>query len=81
MARAAHYHVLVGLCGLYMPSSNYVVETRKQAENTARELAAQYRDEGDRVTGSPRRGYRVGQSECIEITGCDDPECLADLDE
>jgi hypothetical protein len=81
MARGDHFHVLVGLCGLYMPNENLVYQTRKEAEAGAREIAEQFRDDGERVTGSARAGYLVGNSECIEVTGCDDPECLRDSDD
>jgi hypothetical protein len=78
---ATHFHMLVGLCGLYMPDENHVYVSRKEAEDGARELARQFRDDGERVTGSARAGYyQVGDNYCIEITGCDDAECLRDLE-
>jgi hypothetical protein len=82
MARAGHFHVLVGLCGMYMPDENHVYRTRKEAEDGARSLARQFRDDGDTVTGSVRDGfYRVGDDYCIEITDCDEQDCLRDLDD
>lgn len=82
MGARRHFHVLVGLCGMYMPNENHVYLTRKEAEEGARWLADQFRDDGERVTGSARSGYyAVGESECIEITDCTEAECLRDLDE
>jgi hypothetical protein len=74
---ARHFHVLVGLCGLYMPDDNVVCETRKEAEDAARSIAKQYRDDGERVSGSAKSGYyTVGENHCIEIADCDDAQCL-----
>ncbi len=74
-----HYHVLVGLAGMYMPNDNTVCRTRREAEACARDTAARFRDDGDRVSGSARAGYyTVGESECIEITDCDTAACLDD---
>jgi hypothetical protein len=78
---ATHFHLLVGLCGLYMPDENHVYESRKEAEDGARELVKQFRDDGETVTGSARAGYyQVGESYCIEITGCDEADCLRDFE-
>jgi len=81
MAHAEHFHVLVGLCGLYMPDRNEIFETRRDAQTHAREVAQEFRDEGERVSGTARDGYTVGDNYCIEITPCDDAECLRGLDE
>lgn len=79
--KRGHFHVLVGLCGLYLPDENHVYATRKKAEAGARSVARQRRDDGEHVTGSVREGmYRVGDDYCIEITECDEAECLGDLD-
>jgi hypothetical protein len=82
MSARRHFHVLVGLSGMYMPNENHVYLTRREAEGGARLIADRFRDDGERVTGSARSGYyAVGESECIEITDCDRAECLRDLDE
>jgi hypothetical protein len=78
--RAGHYHVLVGLCGMYMPDENHVFETRKEAEAGARAIAERAEEDGERVVGSPRLGYQIGNRHCIEVVPCDDAECTADLD-
>jgi hypothetical protein len=77
-----HFHVLVGLCGLFMPHENRVFATRIEAEEAAREIAVEYRDQGDEVTGSAKSGYfTVGENECIEISECTESDCLRDLEE
>ena len=40
-----HYHVLEGLEGLYMPDSNYVCATRREAELLAATIAAEAKDD------------------------------------
>jgi hypothetical protein len=82
MAHAKHFHVLAGLEGMYMPNENRVYETRREAEGGARSLAQMHREEGERVTGSARSGYyTVGDHHSIEITDCDQADCLLGLDE
>jgi hypothetical protein len=77
-----HYHVLVGLAGLYMPNSNTVCRTRREAESNAAWWAREAREQGDKVTGSAKTGYySVGEHECIEITECDISECLEDIEQ
>jgi hypothetical protein len=79
-----HYHVLVGLCGLYMPDSNVVFTSKREAQSYARDEAERARDDGERVRKIPHAGhgyYQVGDSHCIEVADCDQPECLSDLDE
>jgi hypothetical protein len=72
--------VLSGLCGLFMPSENEVYATQRDAEEAARKLARQFRDDGERVTGSAREGYyQVGDNWCIEITECDEAACLEEI--
>lgn len=73
----AHYHVLCGMTGGYMPNSNYYAATRKDAEASARELAANARsDEYTCVTGSASSGwYDVGKNEYIEIMKCFEDDC------
>ena len=81
MAGTQHFHVLAGLCGLYMPDENYVYRTRGEAEQGARELAQQFRDDGERVSGSAKGGYfKIGKDYCVEVTDCDQVECLSDLE-
>lgn len=76
-----HYHVLCGLRGCYMPNSNNVHRTRRDAERDAAWCADDRRGYGDKVTGSARQGYyEVGEGECIEITTCTDATCLQESD-
>lgn len=76
-----HFHVLSGLRGLYMPNENTVHRTRKSAEATARETAANARDDGYKVRGSASSGlYAVGEDQSIEITACDVADCLDDVE-
>ena len=77
-----HFHVLVGLCGLFMPNENRVLATHSEAEKAAREIADEYRDQGEEVTGSAKSGYfTVGANQCIEISECTESDCLRDLEE
>jgi hypothetical protein len=77
-----HFHVLTGLAGAYMPNDNQVYATRTEAEDAAREIAEDFREQGERVEGSAESGYyAVGDNESIEITDCDERDCLRDLDE
>ena len=67
---------------MYMPDTNEVHVSRKDAEAGARWHAAEARDNGEHVSGSARAGYyRIGDHECIEISECDEPECLSDLED
>ena len=75
-----HFHVLIGMCGLYMPDENHVFRTRKEAEADARWYAEQLRDQGDPVSGSARYGYFVGDDYCIAVSECTETECLQDLE-
>jgi len=77
---AKHYHVLVGMRGLYMPDVNEAFGSRKEAEASARAYADQMRDQGDPVSGSARQGYLVGDDYSIEIADCAEADCLADLE-
>lgn len=79
MSRRSHFHVLVGLCGLYLPDDNRLFTSRKEAERAARAIVDEFRDEGEVVTGSARAGYwHVGDRYCVEITDCDEASCLVD---
>lgn len=72
-----HYHVLSGLTGGYLPNSNDVCATRREAEASARWLASTFRDDETRVSGSARDGwYNVGEYEYIKITECMEPDCM-----
>jgi len=88
MARRKHYHVLMGMEGGYMPSSNSFAENRKEAVGSALEDIARHRDQGRGYTaiGSAARGLWVLHTphegphtlnEYIEIVECDEPECRA----
>jgi hypothetical protein len=80
-----HYHVLLGMSGGYMPDTNAVVRTRRDAEETARWYAREFRDHPElfRVTGSARDGlYVIERKEAIdalpyliEIVECFEPDC------
>ena len=80
--RGGHWHVLVGLRGCYMPGTNDVYLTRREAEAGARWWAEQYRDDGSedgetKVTGSARACYyAVGEHNCIEVTHCTVEGCM-----
>jgi hypothetical protein len=73
---ARHYHVLVGLRGLYMPNENHIYRTLKAAREGAAEIADFYRDQGEDVSGSASSGYLIGENESIELVRCDDARCL-----
>jgi hypothetical protein len=81
---AKHYHVLTGMCGLYMPNENHVFSTLREAQSFAREEAARARDEGERVRKVPHAEYGyyvIGNDACIEVTDCAEPDCLSALDD
>ena len=72
-----HYHVLQGLRGCYMPNTNDVYRTKREAQSGAAWWAENARDEGERVVGSARSGfYEVGDHCSIEVTDCDSEMCL-----
>ena len=74
-----HYHVLSGLTGGYMPNTNEMCATRKEAEASARWLAQSMRDQDIKVSGSASAGwYDCGKWEYIEITKCSEPDCSED---
>jgi hypothetical protein len=77
--RAKHYHVLVGLRGLYMPNENHVYRTLKEAREGAADIAEFYLDQGEDVRAS-MTGYLVGDNDSIELVPCDDARCLDDVD-
>ncbi len=80
-----HYHVLIGLRGLYMPNTNHVCSTLVEARGLAKETAENFRDEdtsvrrinADYYTFGPRRG---GHNECIEVSVCDETRCRIEED-
>lgn len=81
---ARHYHVLIHQSG-YMPDTNDVCTSRRDAEEQAKFWADRYREDGTyKVEGSARTGgYRVMPKDAspytlptyIEITRCDFEEC------
>ena len=89
-----HYHVLVGLRGCYMPDSNDVCRTLQDAFSAASWQIEGERDAGHKVQGSKRDRFWVVRDpagipqgrgsygwRAIEITECNEPECLCpDLD-
>ena len=71
-----HYHVLSGLTGGYMPNTNDVCTSRRDADASARWLAQTMRDSNLKVSGSASAGwYDVGEYEYIEVTTCNEPDC------
>jgi hypothetical protein len=77
-----HFHVVLGPRGIYLPDEEQVCATRDEAEDVARWIAAEQRQDGERVFGSAARGYYwVGKFHCIEITDCVEEHCLDELDE
>ncbi len=78
-AAKTHYHVLCGLTGGYMPNSNEVYRTRRDAEAGARWLAESFRDGETKVRGSASAGYyECGKWEYIEINPCTETDCETD---
>jgi hypothetical protein len=66
---------------MYMPDTDEVCRSRRDAEASATEHASFAREFGDSVTGSARSGrYYIGEHYGIEITECDDKSCLDALD-
>jgi hypothetical protein len=81
-ADSSHFHVMSGLAGGYMPNENQTYRTREEAEDAAREMARDFRENGEKVSGSAKQGfYTVGDHQYIEIADCDQADCLSDLDE
>lgn len=86
-----HYHVLVGLQGLYMPNSNEVHPTLRSALASACWLKDEYNDEtwqiedteerkAARFHGSIYRNrYASNEHECIEVTTCDSEDCVSEI--
>lgn len=54
---AKHYHVIAGLAGGYLPNTNDVFTTKRDATRYALDLIERYRDDGERVVGNARTGY------------------------
>lgn len=76
-----HYHVLFGLQGGYMPESNEMFTTIREAERYAAALAQDWREQGERVKGNAQSGlYLVGDWWLIEITTCYEEECIEELE-
>jgi hypothetical protein len=71
-----HYHVLCGLKGLYMPDSNDVYPSYRKALSGAADGARHAKECGDKVTGSAREGFDVGEHHAIWIQECDMKDCL-----
>jgi hypothetical protein len=81
-AEPAHFHVLTGLAGGYMPNDNHVYSTRAEAEDAAHDLAEEFREQGETVSGSAKDGFfTVGKNEYIEVVDCGRAECLRDPDQ
>jgi hypothetical protein len=56
---APHYHVHQGMRG-YLPNSTFYAETRKMAEDIAKEEVSACRDAGYKMRGSAKRGWYEG---------------------
>ena len=76
-SKRAHYHVLVGMGGGYMPFSNFPCKTKGDAQHIARWEAQEWRDDYAnnengkmvpvyRVTGNKRDGYTMARRENTE---------------
>jgi len=78
-----HYHVLAGFNGLYMPDSNDVCYTKREAQACLHELAEDARDRIacdkmdaapgdhiDRITGSYRDGCYIVERSSTQIDYC-----------
>jgi len=85
-----HYHVLGGLHGC-MPSINYTCKTLGEAreilkDEKEKEIDIWYQVEHKprvRIEGQVRNGYLEitnGTIDYLEITTCQEPDCLIDLD-
>jgi hypothetical protein len=74
-----HYHVLTGLGGGYMPSSNEVYETKADALRGAREMKGIFQNDPEtKVKG--RAGFYTVGNEYIEVTECTEGDCLSHRD-
>jgi hypothetical protein len=64
-----HWHVLIGLRGLYMPDANYAFTSRKQARQAAADFAEQEREgaecEGHESTEGPAGIATYCDGSCI----------------
>jgi len=79
-----HYHVIAGLSGGYLPNSNEVYQTKREALAGARFHLDGYREAGEKVRGSAKAGYwQARKSESLPDTwwdyveigdACFDPE-------
>ena len=79
-----HFHVISGLAGGYIPNTNEVYTTKREAIQGAMFHVEQYREAGERVRGSIKAGYwQARESEShpgvfwdyVEIgDACFDPE-------
>ncbi len=69
-----HYHVVSGQSGC-LPYLNETLSTKREAERRARELAREYKDEGEEVQGNDRTGYRWGVDgiNYLHVEACADP--------
>jgi hypothetical protein len=85
----AHYHVLRGLRGLYMPDDNQTIFTTtwdaafEVAREAARDDAEAYEYEAfDNEPAQVKRGeyaaWHTSPDHCVELCACDDSECRED---
>jgi len=56
-----HYHVIAGLRGGYLPNTNEVYTSRKDAVRGAQFHLEAYRDAGEKVLGSARSGFWIAR--------------------
>lgn len=69
-----------------MPEFNYMVSTKRYAQEALSVEAKNLRDGGNKLTGTARDGYYVitkktdALADYIEITECVENECLEELE-
>jgi hypothetical protein len=77
-----HYHVLIGLRGLYMPNNNDVCKTKEEATECAEWWAEHFADDPEtKVEKTCDDFWEVGEHECIEITECNESDCLEHMED
>lgn len=86
---AKHYHVIAGLRGGYLPNSNDIYATKRDALAGAKWHIDQYREDGEAVAGSAKAGYWIARKseslpntywDYVEVTGPCFDECSDESD-
>ena len=79
-----HYHVIAGLAGGYLPNTNDMYPTKRDALQGAMWHVEQYLDSGEKVRGSQRSGFWMAREseslpgtfwDYIEVSGPCRDEC------